>query len=200
MAYAKMRSLLEQTSSWDKDERYMATSDLCAELQKDVSMDRQMEELVCTAVLKRLRDSSNDVRSIAVKCLGVLVKKVGLAQVKEIAEKLCDLVLEGKTDLLDVYSIGLKRLVSDVPDTVGASIAQPLAVKLLPGIQQDASDEVKLECLDNMADIFKRFGTPLGPDHEMVYFFFLRISLSAIFILKLNGCFFPFLVGSLRLC
>ncbi len=171
MAYAKMRSLVEQTSSWDKDERYMATSDLCADLQKDVSMDRQMEDLVCTAVLKRLRDSSNDVRSIAVKCLGVLVKKVGLAQVKEIAQKLCDLVLEGKTELLDVYSIGLKRLVSDVPDTVGASIAHPLAIKLLPGICQDDSDEVKLECLDNMADIFKRFGTPLAPDHEMVCFF-----------------------------
>ncbi len=168
MAYAKIRSLLEHTSSWDKDERYMATSDLCTELQKGVSMDRQMEEIVCTAVLKRLRDVSNDVQSIAVKCLGVLVKKVGLAQEKKIADQLCDLVLEGKTELLDVYSIGLKTLVAYVPDTVGASIAQPLAVKLLSGIQQDDSVEVKLECLDNMADVFKRFGAPLEPNHETV--------------------------------
>ena len=45
----------------------MATSDLCAELQKDVRIDATMERRICTAVLKQLDDTSNDVQSIAVK-------------------------------------------------------------------------------------------------------------------------------------
>jgi cullin-associated NEDD8-dissociated protein 1 len=56
-----------QTADWDKDERYMATSDLCAELQKDVKIDANMERRICSAVLKQLDDTSNDVQSIAVK-------------------------------------------------------------------------------------------------------------------------------------
>lgn len=35
-----LNSLLEKTSNWDKDERYMATNDLCNELQKDIKVGR----------------------------------------------------------------------------------------------------------------------------------------------------------------
>ena len=44
---------------------------------------------ICAAVLKQLDDSSNDVQSIAVKCLGILLKKVQETQVGEICDKLC---------------------------------------------------------------------------------------------------------------
>ena len=37
----------------------------------------------------------------------------------EICDKLCSLILEGKPELRDIYSIGLKTLISDVPDTMG---------------------------------------------------------------------------------
>jgi len=40
-------------------------------------------------------------------------------QVTEICDKLCSLILEGKPELRDIYSIGLKTLISDVPDTMG---------------------------------------------------------------------------------
>ena len=43
MASANLNELLEKTADWDKDERYMATSDLCAELQKDMKIDASME-------------------------------------------------------------------------------------------------------------------------------------------------------------
>ena len=36
-------SLPPQTTHFDKDERYMATSDLCTELKKDVKIDAQLE-------------------------------------------------------------------------------------------------------------------------------------------------------------
>lgn len=40
-----------------------------------------MERRICTAVLKQLDDNSNDVQTIAVKCLGALLRKVQEAQV-----------------------------------------------------------------------------------------------------------------------
>lgn len=39
---ATLNGLLEKTSNWDKDERYMATNDLCNELQKDIKVTISM--------------------------------------------------------------------------------------------------------------------------------------------------------------
>eukprot|EP00611_Tribonema_gayanum_P000986 TRINITY_DN1074_c0_g1_i3.p1 TRINITY_DN1074_c0_g1~~TRINITY_DN1074_c0_g1_i3.p1 ORF type:complete len:839 (+),score=442.73 TRINITY_DN1074_c0_g1_i3:116-2632(+) len=161
----QIHSLLEKTSDWDKDERYMATSDLCTELQKDVKIEPQLERRVCAAVLKQLDDSSNDVQGIAVKCLGILLKKVQEAQVGEICDKLCTLILEGKPELRDIYSIGLKTLISDVPDAMGPSVAKRLTARLLGGVQKE---EAKLECLDNLTDLMRRFGHEVEPEHNRV--------------------------------
>lgn len=165
---ATLNSLLEKTSNWDKDERYMATNDLCNELQKDIKIDATMERRICTAVLKQLDDNSNDVQTIAVKCLGALLKKVQEAQVGEICDKLCDLILDGKAELRDIYSIGLKTLISDVPDAFGPSVASRLTIRLLGGVEQDKTVEIKLECLDNLTDLLKRFGREVESEHERI--------------------------------
>jgi len=39
---------------WDKDERYMATNDLCNELSKEIKIDENMEKRICASVLKQL--------------------------------------------------------------------------------------------------------------------------------------------------
>lgn len=72
----------------------MAVSDLCNELEKDVKLDASMEARVCSAVLLRLDDASNDVQSKAITCLGILLGKVQKAQVFEISDKLCTLILQ----------------------------------------------------------------------------------------------------------
>lgn len=54
----------------------------------------------------------------------------------EICDKLCGLILEGKSELRDIYSIGLKTLISDIPEAMGKSVAQRLCGRLLGGIQQ----------------------------------------------------------------
>jgi hypothetical protein len=46
--------LIEKTSHWDKDERYMATNDICNLLAKDVRVDEHMEQRLCSAILKQL--------------------------------------------------------------------------------------------------------------------------------------------------
>ncbi len=52
-----LQQLIENTSHWDKDERYMATNDLCNLLGKDVKIDEHTEQKICTAVLKQLGKS-----------------------------------------------------------------------------------------------------------------------------------------------
>ena len=78
---AQINVLLEKTADWDKDERYMATNDLCQLLSKDIKIDESMEAKICTAVLKQLDDASNDVQSVAVKCLAIITKKVQQNQI-----------------------------------------------------------------------------------------------------------------------
>lgn len=52
----------------DKDYRYMATSDLLLELQKDsFKPDTDGERKICKALLKLLNDQSSDVQGLAVK-------------------------------------------------------------------------------------------------------------------------------------
>lgn len=46
-----LNSLLEKTSNWDKDERYMATNDLCNELQKDIKVIESYGNLFCCTLL-----------------------------------------------------------------------------------------------------------------------------------------------------
>jgi hypothetical protein len=80
-----LTKLLETTSHWDKDERYMATNDLCTMLQNYVvippppkdqpvqqqqnpvpedptvlKMDENLEQRVCAAVLKQLGKGRDD--------------------------------------------------------------------------------------------------------------------------------------------
>lgn len=113
-------------------------------------------------MLKQLDDQSNDVQGLAVKCLGILFKKVHEAQVRgggrgsllvkeeslmscflfmagkvgEICDKLCTLILDGKSELRDIYSIGLRTLISDVPEAMGKPVTQRLTSRLLSGIEQ----------------------------------------------------------------
>jgi hypothetical protein len=51
--------------------------------------------------------------------------------------------------------------VTDVPEESGRGVAQRLIARLLSGVHGDKL-EVKLECLDCLADLMKRFGHEVG--------------------------------------
>ena len=57
-----------QIASKDKDFRYMATSDLLSELQKDAfKVDAESERRLSQALLTQLEDASGDISGLAVK-------------------------------------------------------------------------------------------------------------------------------------
>lgn len=222
-----IQALLKKTEHYDKDERYMATSDLCEVLKRHASgessvggggsgggtgsgttttmgtaaagllpsttttavpppivgiiplFDATTERKICTAVLRLLHDKSNDVQAIAVKTLGVLLTTVKEELVLEIADSLADQVLDvSKSELRDVYAIGLRTLVKTVPPNMGDRTSQRLVGRLLDGIRTGKSnmgssssgggggtgggssdnDEIVLCCLDILTDLLGRFG------------------------------------------
>lgn len=119
-------------------------------------------------MLKQLDDKSNDVQSIAVKCLGILVTKVQVTQVADICAKLCDLILNGKPELRDIYSIGLKTIVADVSQPTGSSIATGVCTRLLTGLGKDKDAAVKAETLDILTDLLRRFGYDVATEHATI--------------------------------
>ena len=61
----------------------------------------------------------------------------------EICDKLCTFILDPKKDdIRDVYSIGLKTLVMDVPESSGQEVAQRLMWRLLTGVSGDFYSEL----------------------------------------------------------
>lgn len=67
MANTALVVILEKIASKDKDFRYMATSDLLHELQKDTfKADADLERKLCVVVLNQLEDPSGDISNLAV--------------------------------------------------------------------------------------------------------------------------------------
>lgn len=174
-----INALLKKTEHYDKDERYMATSDLCEVIKRYASgssyegygkIDATTERRICAAVLSLLKDKSNDVQAVAVKTLGVLLTTVQEAQVLEIADSLTDQVLDqSKSELRDVYAIGLRTLCKTVPASMGDRVSQRLVGRLLEGMASD--DEIILACLDILTDLLSRFGATaasLTRQHEPI--------------------------------
>lgn len=160
-------SLLKKTTHYDKDERYMAVSDLCDVLKKEPNLDISVEREICQVVLNLLHDQSNDVQAVAVKTLGVLLVTVHPNQVLEIADSLTDQVLDAnKCELRDVYAIGLRTLVKTCPASQGGPVTNRLLNRLLEGIR-NSNEEIVLACLDILIDLLSRFGG-ISKNHEPV--------------------------------
>mmetsp|Transcript_4617 Transcript_4617/g.7695 ORF Transcript_4617/g.7695 Transcript_4617/m.7695 type:complete len:1340 (-) Transcript_4617:522-4541(-) len=177
---ASINALLKKTEHYDKDERYMATSDLCEVIKRYASgssyegygkIDATTERRICAAVLSLLKDKSNDVQAVAVKTLGVLLTTVQEEQVLEIADSLTDQVLDqSKSELRDVYAIGLRTLCKTVPAPMGDHVSQRLVSRLLEGMA-NSDDEIILACLDILTDLLSRFGATaasLTHQHESI--------------------------------
>uniref|UniRef100_G3TJE5 Cullin associated and neddylation dissociated 2 (putative) n=1 Tax=Loxodonta africana TaxID=9785 RepID=G3TJE5_LOXAF len=65
-------SLLEKMTSSDKDFRFMATSDLMSELQKDsIQLDEDSERKVVKMLLRLLEDKNGEVQNLAVNAPGL---------------------------------------------------------------------------------------------------------------------------------
>jgi hypothetical protein len=190
-------SLLEKMSSSDKDFRFMATSDLMNDLQKEsIKLDDDSERRIVKGVLKLLEDTNGEVQNQAVKCLGPLVCKVKEAQIETICDTLCSNCTNMSKDteqLRDISSIGLKTVIASLATTnSGATnnISKKIMQRLLTAIQQGTTvaatgnntttkktnntldlangGQSQLEILDIISDMLSRFGANLASFHPQL--------------------------------
>ena len=127
-------------TSTDKDFRFMATNDLMSELQKDsIKLDDDSERKIVRMVLKLLEDKNGEVQNLAVKCLGPLVNKVKESQVETIVDSLCLNMISSKEQLRDISSIGLKTVISELPQSsssLAPNVCQRITGKLSTAIEK----------------------------------------------------------------
>ncbi|XP_022929375.1 cullin-associated NEDD8-dissociated protein 1 [Cucurbita pepo subsp. pepo] len=171
MANLAMTGILEKMTGKDKDYRYMATSDLLNELNKETfKADTELETKLSNIIIQQLDDAAGDVSGLAVKCLAPLVKKVSETRVVEMTNKLCGKLLNGKDQHRDVASIALKTVVAEVSvPSLAQSILITLSPQLIKGITTAGmSTEIKCESLDILCDVLHKFGNLMTNDHELL--------------------------------
>ncbi|KAA3478064.1 cullin-associated NEDD8-dissociated protein 1-like [Gossypium australe] len=168
MANLQMTGILEKMTGKDKDYRYMATSDLLNELNKEgFKADSDLEIKLSNIILQQLDDVAGDVSGLAVKCLAPLVKKVGEPRVVEMTNKLCEKLLNGKDQHRDIASIALKTIISEISTpSLAQSVLISLSPQLIRGITGGA--KIKCECLDILCDVLHKFGNLMATDHEIL--------------------------------
>jgi hypothetical protein len=73
-----------------------------------------------------------------------------------IVEKMADSVVLGKKETRDIYSLAIRSIISEINDEYASGMIKSVYPKLVAGI--GGEDEVREECLDILAEIFKNFG------------------------------------------
>lgn len=125
----------------------MATNDLMAELQKEtIKLDEESEKRIVKMLLRLLEDKNGEVQNLAVKCLGPLVGKVKDVQVETVVETLCTNMTSGNEQLRDISSIGLKTVISELPQTSGGLVSV-ISKKITCRLSDSVAQRVSPVCL-----------------------------------------------------
>eukprot|EP00820_Chromera_velia_P021752 Cvel_30288.t1-p1 / transcript=Cvel_30288.t1 / gene=Cvel_30288 / organism=Chromera_velia_CCMP2878 / gene_product=Cullin-associated NEDD8-dissociated protein 1, putative / transcript_product=Cullin-associated NEDD8-dissociated protein 1, putative / location=Cvel_scaffold4294:2957-10441(+) / protein_length=611 / sequence_SO=supercontig / SO=protein_coding / is_pseudo=false len=153
------QAFLEKMVDWDKDQRFMAASDLCTEIvNSNTPLEQSIQKRVCLAFLKQLEDASIDVQGNAVKCIAKIVCKFQEAQVGDVLAKLSELILDpDKKEVRDIYATCLKGLVSEVQPALSTTVVTNVMPKMIKGITE-GEPQMKEECCGVSVDVLKRFG------------------------------------------
>jgi hypothetical protein len=73
-----------------------------------------------------------------------------------IVEKMAERVVEGEKETRDIYSLAIRSIVAEISDEFAIGMMKVVYARLIKGMNQ--ADEVREECLDILAEVFKRFG------------------------------------------
>lgn len=74
-----------------------------------------------------------------------------------IVEKMAERVVEGDKETRDIYSMAIRSINEEINEECAVLMIKSVYPKLIKGITS-TTFEVREECLEILADIFKRFG------------------------------------------
>ena len=83
-----------------------------------------------------------------------------------IVEKMAERVVEGEKETRDIYSLAIRSIISEINEEYAIAMIKAVYAKLIKGMAM--GDEVREECLDILAEIFKRFSSLLLKNQSLV--------------------------------
>jgi len=162
-----LNAVLEKMGRSDKDFRFMAASDLLAELKKEnFKIEPAQEKKLGDALLKLLiHDLSGDVQTQAQLCLGPFVKKVSTTEIGILIEQLLFSLLESEKDTQrDSSSYGLKTVIQKMPAKSSTLLMNKLVPSLMNTLTNTAANpDIKVECLEILNAVITRFPSLFSP-------------------------------------
>ena len=85
-----------------------------------------------------------------------------------IVETLANMVIDaGNKEVRDIYSLAIQSTINELKDNSATNMIRTVYPKLLKGLKSGKS-EVQEECLEILAQIFKRFGSLLHKNNNLV--------------------------------
>lgn len=146
----------------------LSITDLLTELQvATFKVDIDLEKKLVTALLSQLEDASGEIGGLAVKCLGLIIKKVHESQSDILIKSLCDKVLSSKKENhRDIASIALKTVIQEIPErgTLATNTSAVIASKMIEGASNKSAPDVVCESLDILCELLSRFGSIVPPE------------------------------------
>ena len=153
-------TLLEKMQNSDRDIRFMATTDLLLELQKDsFKLDDDNERKLISAIIKVLQDSSGEVQNLAVKCVQRAVERC-----KEKSQDLIIMELTRMTTvpnsskderIREIASLGLKSAVQSL--STSSPIGRKVATSLINTLCERGNNvAVITDALDVLATLIAK--------------------------------------------
>jgi hypothetical protein len=89
-----------------------------------------------------------------------------------IVETLADMVIDaGKKEVRDIYSLAIKSTIQELRDSAAVTMIKTVHPRIMKGLMMqnvDAADEVKEECLEILTEIFKKFGSIMHKNNNLV--------------------------------
>lgn len=74
-----------------------------------------------------------------------------------IVDKMAERVVEGEKETRDIYSMAIRSINNEINDDCAITMIKSVYPRLFKGLSS-ATIEVREECLEILADIFKNFG------------------------------------------
>lgn len=125
-----------------------------------------MEKRICSAFMTHLDDTSLDVQGNAVKCIQKIAPKIKEKNLIMIVEKMAERVVEGEKETRDIYSLAIRSIINEGNDVFASAMIKSTYPRLLKGL--NGSIEVREECLEIFAEIFKNFGGLILKNPQLV--------------------------------
>jgi hypothetical protein len=83
-----------------------------------------------------------------------------------VVEKMSERVVEGEKETRDIYSMAIRSIINELNEEYAIAVIKSVYPRLMKGMA--AAPDVREECLDILADIFKRFGSLLLKNSTLV--------------------------------